>query len=390
LLHTDLPPQQAQAVLERLERVLQRIAVYWGRPLRGTIEAYVVEHLANWPSDAFPHPMARVFIDGVGGATPYQNTGDAKNPQIKATIYVKNLPGAPEHEAVHAYCIQTFGNYGPDWYKEGMAEVVRYNQDDHTRVACSQEMLAYRRSERPRSIEQIVSRGTFTSLISESLLQYVPERQTFTTESLKAPDKNRIERAKESYYWSWALCHFLSSHPRYRDRFRRLGRRFLQGENVGLEQSFGDVADQLSFEFRFFLERLDNGYEVGRCAWDWGTKFRSLRGTRPVTIQVASDRGFQAGGYLLSAGQTYEYRTNGKWRFARHHAPTTADGGRSGGGRLVGVVMSHYVLSKPFDLGSRGTFTAPAEGKLYLRCRDAWNELQDNAGAITVRINRRP
>ena len=38
------------------------------------------------------------------------------------------------------------------------------------------------------------------------------------------------------------------------------------------------------------------------------------------------------------------------------------------------------------DLGSYGTFEAPAEGNLYLRCKDRWNELADNKGAITVKL----
>lgn len=390
LLHTDLAPREAEALLVRLERVLQRIAVYFGRQPRGTIEAYVVERLANWPENAFPHPMARVFIDGVGGATPYENIRDAKPPEFKATIYVKNLPGAPEHEAVHAYCIQTFGTYGPDWYKEGMAEVARYGQSGSSRVDCPKEMVDYLRSAPARRIEQIVSRGTFTALISESLLQYVPERHIFTAESLKAPDKARIEKAKQSYRWSWALCHFLSSHPRYRDRFRHLGRSFLNRENVSLEQSFADVAGELSFEFRFFLERFDNGYDVARCAWDWETEFRPLRGTRPVTVKVFADRGFQATGYLVSAGQAYEYRTSGTWRLTPRGRVSTADGTPSKSGRLVGVVMSDYELGEPFELGTRGTFIAPADGGLYFRCQDAWNELHDNRGTVIVRFRRTP
>ena len=29
---------------------------------------------------------------------------------------------------------------------------------------------------------------------------------------------------------------------------------------------------------------------------------------------------------------------------------------------------------------------APSSGKLYLRCKDAWNELADNKGVVTVRL----
>jgi hypothetical protein len=37
-------------------------------------------------------------------------------------------------------------------------------------------------------------------------------------------------------------------------------------------------------------------------------------------------------------------------------------------------------------LGVDGTFTAPGDGKLYLRCQDAWNQLADNHGSVKVKI----
>ncbi len=66
----------------------------------------------------------------------------------------------------------------------------------------------------------------------------------------------------------------------------------------------------------------------------------------------------------------------------------SADGATSGEGRLVGVLMNDFQLGEPFDLGSYGTFKAPAEGNLYLRCQDPWGELADNKGAITVKLKQ--
>ena len=63
----------------------------------------------------------------------------------------------------------------------------------------------------------------------------------------------------------------------------------------------------------------------------------------------------------------------------------TADGQPPGVGRLEGVILQDFKLSDPFPLGAFGSFTPPSEGRLYLRCGDAWNELAENRGAVTVK-----
>ena len=45
-----------------------------------------------------------------------------------------------------------------------------------------------------------------------------------------------------------------------------------------------------------------------------------------------------------------------------------------------------YQLSEPFELGTSGSFKAPSNGKLLLRCRDNWGKIADNRGRITVRF----
>jgi hypothetical protein len=55
---------------------------------------------------------------------------------------------------------------------------------------------------------------------------------------------------------------------------------------------------------------------------------------------------------------------------------------------LDGSLKLEDYLSEPIDLGSHGTFTAPQEGKLYLRCSDTWNELADNSGSIKVKLKK--
>jgi len=64
-----------------------------------------------------------------------------------------------------------------------------------------------------------------------------------------------------------------------------------------------------------------------------------------------------------------------------------ANGDQEGSGRLLGIVLNDLTLSEPFPLGTNGTLKSPASGKLYLRCADAWNEISDNVGQISISIS---
>ncbi len=66
----------------------------------------------------------------------------------------------------------------------------------------------------------------------------------------------------------------------------------------------------------------------------------------------------------------------------------TASGRADGAGRLEGVIFHQFELSEPFALSAEGTFSPPADGKLYLRCRDQWNALDDNTGHVNFSVRK--
>jgi hypothetical protein len=153
------------------------------------------------------------------------------------------------------------------------------------------------------------------------------------------------------------------------------------------EQHFGAVANEVSFEYRFFVQHIDVGFRADLCAWDWKTRFRALD-ERPAPAKVCSDRGYQASGLTVSKGQHIAFRATGQWSTSPDRPATSSAGDSEGRGKLVAALLEDYTLSKPFDLGDEGRFTARGNGKLYLRCQDAWNELADNDGTILVRFER--
>jgi len=385
-VRTDLPEGEMTALCARLERALQFAERYWGRELRGQIECYVVHDLAAWSDAQLPHRLARVIVSGIGGATLPRMVSTGKQSRNCPRVYASSQPGVAEHEIIHAYCVQTFGSAGPEWYKEGMAEMLVRGCTRESGVHCSADQVATLRGGAGATIAEILSLGETGRRITAALarLEDLPASSRHVPSAAWTPqDADAVSIARDEYLRSWAFCYLLLHNPNYAPRFRSLGNVFVEKQRDAFDEFFSPVREQIEFEHRFFLEHLAVGYRVDLCRWDWSADFRPLQPSCSHTARVAAARGFQASGLTLSAGQRYHYRAAGAWSLSADGGVTDADG-EAGRGRLVGVVLSEMRLGKAFPLGVEGSFHAPADGLLYLRCEDAWNELADNQGHVDV------
>jgi hypothetical protein len=391
-LYTDLSEPEAHAVLERLETTLHALNNYWRRPLRGTIQCYVVQHLEAWNDRELPHPMARILIGRIGGAA-FRCAGDASEPgHNRIVVLASAAPGVVDHEVVHAYCGQTFGTTGPLWYREGMAQLMTSPLEMARGIDLPPETLECLTSGPKRTLADVVSGDKSLQKLCDSLeaksaahnglIGLIPDNEW------KDTDVQSLLDIKRTYAWSWLACYLLENNPNYRARFRAMGQDFLANEENTFGKRFDPLAKQLTFEYEFTVAHLAPGYRVDLCAWDWEKRFRPLVGARPVRARVEAARGYQASGLLLSAGQAYTFEASGSWTTGAHDRPITADGSVHGAGRLEAVVLRDYQLSEPFLLGERGSFSAPCDGQLYLRCRDNWSELGDNEGSVLVTLSR--
>ena len=68
LIHTDLSPDEADDFVERLETMLGQISRYWGRPVRGVIECYVIRDMDEFPVATIA-PAGVRGVKTVGGVT---------------------------------------------------------------------------------------------------------------------------------------------------------------------------------------------------------------------------------------------------------------------------------------------------------------------------------
>jgi hypothetical protein len=356
VLHSDLPGEEADRLLTRLESMLNFLVDYWGEPLAEPIECFVVKRLANWPDGKLAAEGRAKIEAGVGITLTETVTRDGTPVRSKAVVYSVGKFGTVLHEVVHAYCGQTFHMAGPLWYAEGMAEVGQYWRPGDTAVRCPQVIVKFLRNSNRVAAGKIVTDAAATG------------------------------DSWQAYAHRWALCHFLTHNSNYAERFSTLGHGYLRGSKDSFVDLFGSAIDQLEFEYRFFIDRLEVGLRADLIAWDWSKRFASLSETESISARVLAMRGWQPTGVRVETGQEYRYSANGKWSVDSKSQMLSAAGNASGRGRLIGVILQDRQLGKPFALGEKGTFQASTSGDLYLRCQDDWHSLGDNKGELVVTL----
>ncbi len=164
----------------------------------------------------------------------------------------------------------------------------------------------------------------------------------------------------------------------------------MAGGNDSFENAFGKFSDNISFEYDQFVKNFGNGYRVDLCAWDWSVAASNLNSNGRTKTEIAAKAGWQPTKLEAREGVSYDYVAKGNWKTSAEDELVSADGDRSGRGKLIGAILHDFQLAGPFELGSRGTFVPPVTGQLFLRCQDSWTELADNEGEITVHLRRTP
>jgi hypothetical protein len=353
LIHTDLSLGEATGLIERLEAMLAPMAAYWGQPLKGTIECYVIRNLDEFPVAAIA-PAGFHAVRTFGGATLMQVVQERKRQAAKSLVCSSERSEVLQHEVVHAYCHQTFGRLGPVWYSEGMAEMGRFWTAGDAVVQAEPREIEFLRNHSPKSLAETLSLAQVTG------------------------------DCWQNYASRWALCHFLSYNPNYARQFRQLGRGILTGKDVSFERTYAATMRQLDFEYHFFLQHIGRGYRVEPCAWNWKKRFARLQPGQTQNVTVAAGRGWQPAGLTAHLRARYQYLAAGTWQVAGAPAAVDTNGDHEGRGRLVGSLMNDYRLGPEFELGAKGSLQLKSGGDLYLRCRSPWNELAGDRGCVTV------
>ena len=355
---TDLPEREWVELRDKLERMIANLERFLGRRITGVVEGFVVDDLAAFPPDRIDDPLGIEKIARGEGVCRNSTLG----PRRRAVLYACGDHGVVQHECVHGVCHLAFGSTGPLWLAEGLAELGTYWREDDASVALPEPVISYlQRASPKRRLGEIVTPGRSAA------------------------------GSWQDYAWRWALCHLLANNPNYADRFVPLAIGLMeQRPDASFELVYGPVAGELAFEYDQFLATLADGCRPDLTAWPWEARFRPLAAGGRRRSRIKARGGWQASGVAVERGEAYGFETDGVWRTAPAGLATTGDGGPGGRGRLMAAVLDGFSLSAEFPLGATGSFTPPAGGRLFLRCADAWNELADNDGSLTVTIARGP
>jgi len=295
------------------------------------------------------------------------------------------------HEATHCFMTYMPDVNAPVWYIEGMAEHFATHRVESDGTVTFRVM--------PTSPEDFAGWGRIKGIRDE----YTAGNAKSIRDVLAMQPTDFLK--PQPYAWSWGLCHFLDTHPRYREQFRELGEH-LQGSALPREFStaFDDDARELTSEWLLFITYLQYGYEASRAAIDFRPG-SALTAERLVhACDITADRGWQSSGVLLEEGQTYEIAATGRFSLADQPKPWTSEPqgisfryfDRRPLGKLLGCLRTESgdaggetdSMLKVIEIGSGRSLTSPSTGTLYLRVNEAWNSLSDNRGQVTVEVRR--
>lgn len=290
------------------------------------------------------------------------------------------------HEGTHAFMAWAWGDIGPPWYAEGIAELLATH-------AIEQGQL--RLHHFPRSRDETPQLGRI-KLIQDA----IASGQRLTIGDVMAFGPQAHQRT-EAYAWSWALATVVEQRPRWRDAFRAQRQQLRGGDfNPRFAEQIGTELPELRDAWAVFCTELTHHYDLDRAAIVFAPGKPLTQETR--SVRVAADRGWQSSGIKLVRGVRYQLSASGNCELAR-----TSDGtwiseppgvsiryyrGRPLG-RLLAVLRpdtNDMQAASPFlapvDIGAQSVLTPEADATLYLRVNDSPAELHDNQGEYQVQI----
>lgn len=296
------------------------------------------------------------------------------------------------HECVHCYMTFVPGAVPPVWYMEGMAELFATHR---LRPDGAAEFRIL-----PTDRDDMGGWGRIAAIRT-----LCGEQKSLTIRGVCDLPHEAFFRP-QAYAWCWGLCYFFDAHPRYRERFKELGRHLADGQfSQRFHEHFASDERNLTTEWTLFEHQVQNGYDLERAVIEFQPA-KSLAAGERRTVAIQAARGWQDPGLPVEPGEQYEIAATGRFTLADDAKPWISEPqgisieyfNGSPLGRLVACLdrdpaaetddqpAASWVHVVPIGKSSR--WTVPAQGRLLLRLNDAWDSLWDNTGAVEVTIRR--
>ena len=374
-LYTDLPPSDA---VDSLPVVFDAAVPLWAEYfhveselLRGwRLQGFLIEDRAKFAA------LGLLPAEKPNFATGYSHGHELWLMEQSSDYFRRHLL---LHEGTHGFMYTQLGDTGPGWYMEGMAELFGTHRWGDGRLAMR--VMPSRREEVPmwgriRLIRDAVAR-----------------QRPLGMRAILSLDKRRAFNTEE-YAWTWALCQFLDSHPRWQQKFQRLPR-YLGSErfNQHFQNDFRSEWKDLQSEWQAFVLTLDYGYDTARMTMQ---HLPTSHVTNKRRIAIAADRGWQSTGWLLEAGKQYQVSGTGRYQIANDGTPWPCEPGgvtiQYHQGQPLGMLLGAWReiasdrFSRPLAIGLTQVLEPEVDSVLYLRVNDSPARLSDNTGTLQASI----
>lgn len=379
-LYTDLPANEA---IDRLPDVFALGVPQWCRYFKVD-----QSEMADWQVRGCLMKDRQRFIDSglLPGELQFTNAFTQGNcvwwHEQETDYYRRHLM---LHEGTHSFMFHHFGDCGPGWFMEGIAELLGTHHLSDGRLT-----LAYF----PRRADEVPFWGRI-KMVQEA----VRTGHALSIAEVMSYEVD-VELQDQAYAWCWALAAFLDGHPRYRERFRQLPGELKSDDlNRQFLMRFEEDWQALNIEWGAFIQDLDFGYDLVRNAIE-------LHPGKPLTerdqsVAVAADRGWQSSGVHFEAGKRYQLTATGRYQVADEPKIWWCEPAgvtiRYYRGRPLGMLLAAILPDDHEDaadawrsmpIGAHAELVAETSGTLYLRINDAPGELADNAGSLEVRVGQ--
>ena len=294
------------------------------------------------------------------------------------------------HEGTHAFCYFNFGNLGPPWLAEGLAEYLSVHRWENGQLE-----MAARVSEK----EQLAYWGR-VKLLQDAWHRGQTKTLTDVQNFLPADFP-----ATESYAWSWAAVSMMSEAEPLRNAFRESLQQLneLNGMqwNDRLQESLQWDRQQLETQWEVNISEMVYGYDFRRAAIQWASDDVKEIAGDGVTFSIPADGAWHQTAFRLTAGE-WQFQADGDYQILEEAGQAVfsgpdgisldyANGARLGAVEIAinlpqGFLKSSSPLTRPIPTGRRMLLKPGESGRLFVRVSDSPAALNDNQGDVEIQV----
>lgn len=398
-LTTDLPASD-QVESERIDRWIRSFdaavplwAKFWNLP-SGALD--------DWTVDGYVMRDANTFkrLELIDPRVPEFPFAYALGDQIWVRLqpsdyYTQHLL---LHEGVHSLVYHCFGDTGPTWFREGMAELLATHHGSGSELQIRQV---------PRSREASPFWGRFKRM-----------RQLRGHSVDGSPGESKVPRIRsvlqyeadlrgdvDVYGWSWTLASMLDAYPKYRETLLQAaqhGHDTDQQFNRWLMQRLAADWPVVQARWRMLVQDFDYGFDWDRERLEI-SKADPMWDGSPIELSIDADRGWQSIGVRLNRGMVLDLHARGAIVIDDEPKPWVSHPEgvtlRYHQGKPLGKLIARMLPNiapgqgtlpplETIDVGKKAVIDADKPCWLLLRVNDLVGKLEDNESEYHVTITR--